>query len=119
VSAPGKRSAAGARARGDREARPLARAGVVTRDLPDGTAVLDLPREAIHVLNPAAAFLLSLCDGTRAPDDLAAALRAAVPALSPRQAERDVRRGLAELAAAGLLAGTAGVRAPRTRRRGR
>jgi hypothetical protein len=34
----------------------------------------------VHVLNPTAAFLWRLCDGTRRPADLAAALAARFPA---------------------------------------
>ncbi|GAC1353319.1 MAG: hypothetical protein NVSMB1_25630 [Polyangiales bacterium] len=71
--------------------------------MPDGCAVLDLDVNAVHTLNPAATFIMSLCDGTRSPDELALALRKAVPSLSEADALRDVRRTLEQLEAAQML----------------
>jgi hypothetical protein len=81
----------------------LARSDVEVRDLPDGCAVLDLETEAVHVLNASAAFVLTLCDGTRTPAQLAVELRDAVPELSTQQASSDVETALVELGKVGLL----------------
>lgn len=79
------------------------RPGIEIRDLPDGLAVLDIESEAVHVLNPAAAFVLSMCDGTRSVAELAEELRGAVPDLSEEQALADVEAGLRVLRDTGLI----------------
>ncbi len=85
-------------------AAPRARTDLQLRDLPDGSAVLDLETEAVHLLNPAAAYVLSLCDGSRSVADLVAELRAAVPSLSEEAAKRDVGQALEDMARCNLLA---------------
>lgn len=99
--------------------RPRVREGLELRDLPDGCAVLDTSGDAIHMLNPAAAFILTMCDGSRSEADLALELRSAVKQLSPKQADRDVASALAELSTKGIIEDAAHEQSPARARRGR
>lgn len=81
----------------DLNARPRLRHDLELRQLPDGVALLDLRTEAVHVLNPAAAFVLEALDGERTLHSLVAELLEAVPALDEQQARSDVERCLDEL----------------------
>lgn len=83
--------------------RPQVRPDVEVRALADGCAVLDLEREAVHVFNATAAFLLSLCDGAHTAADLIDELRAAVPSLDAETAAADVARALEDAARCGLF----------------
>ena len=84
------------------EERPRARA-VEVHDLDDGCALLDIETEAVHILNAAAAFILSLCDGSHTPSQLADELCRAVPSLEAAQAASDVEAALHDLRGKGLL----------------
>ena len=85
--------------------RPAVRVDLLVRDLPDGCAVLDMSGNVVHLLNPAAAYIMSLCDGNRTERALTLALRQAVPTLEPEVAEHDVHTALEQLSSAGVLRG--------------
>src|SRR5688572_1187905 len=82
---------------------PKARVELKLRELPDGCAILDLEQDTVHLLNPSAGFILSLCDGTRTVKELVHELRSAVPSLSIAEASEAVARALSEFTTAGLL----------------
>jgi hypothetical protein len=88
----------------DLDARPRLRDDLELRHLPDGVALLDLRTEAVHVLNPAAAFVLEALDGERNLHSVVDELLNAVPELDEQQARADVLRCLDELAQLSLLA---------------
>ena len=88
----------------DSPQHPRLRDGLELRLLPDGVALLDLDTEAVHVLNPSAAFILEGLDGTRDRSSLALELAEAVPGLDPAQAALDVDECLTTLTQLGLLA---------------
>lgn len=44
-------------------------------EVPDGYVIYDEPRERVHYLNPTAAVIYTVCDGTRTVDDIQALLR--------------------------------------------
>lgn len=83
--------------------RPRVRDDLLVRELPDGCAALDLRSDVVVLLNPSAAYVMSMCDGTRTEPELVTALREAVPALDASAAARDVRAALEQLANAGVL----------------
>ncbi len=83
--------------------RPRAKSGLSLRPLADGCAIIDLDTEAVHILNSSAAYVLSLCDGTRTAPVIAAELREAVPTLSKSQARTDVNAALLLMSEKGLL----------------
>ncbi len=84
--------------------RPLARRdGLLVRELGEETVVYDRDRHQAHCLNETAARVFRLCDGTRTPEQIAAALPRASqdpPALETTL----VQLALARLAEAHLLA---------------
>ena len=83
---------------------PARRPGIEARDIGGETLLHDQSGEDIHVLNPTAAFIWSLCDGQHTPADIAAALReeyAIPPANDPAA---DIARVLAIFRDRGLRA---------------
>lgn len=87
----------------DLDGRPRLRDDLELRHLPDGVALLDLRTEAVHVLNPAAAFVLEALDGERTLQSVVAELLEAVPELDEEQARADVERCLDELTRLALI----------------
>ncbi len=83
--------------------RPMAlRAGVLVRPLSDELVVYDLERHRAHCLNPTAAAVFRLADGTRTPGEIASALGHEG---DPDQGEAVVRLALEQLAELGLVDG--------------
>jgi PqqD family protein of HPr-rel-A system len=68
----------------------------------DGLVVYDPARDLVHHLNPTAAVIFDLCDGTRDAAAIAATLAEVFGLDSPPK--EAVRAGLAELAEQGLIA---------------
>jgi hypothetical protein len=67
----------------------------------DGLVVFDPHEDMVHHLNPTAAVIFDLCDGSRAPDAIAALLGELYELDGP--ALRDAQTGLHELARRGLI----------------
>lgn len=44
-------------------------------EVPDGFVVFDAPNEKVHYLNPTAAFIFTVCDGTLTVDEIRDLLR--------------------------------------------
>lgn len=86
-------------------ALPRRRAELVVGELHDGreTAILDLATGHVVSLNPTAAAIWYLCDGSRDAAAIARELVDALPAAEPSQVEADVRAMLEKLAGLGLL----------------
>ncbi len=60
--------------------RPITRRhGLLVRELGEETIVYDCDRHQAHCLNGTAARVFRLCDGARTPEQVAAALREAMP----------------------------------------
>ena len=70
-------------------------------DAEDGLVVYDPRREMVHHLNPSAALIFDLCDGTRDSTAIAAVLREAYNLAEPPLA--DTNAGLQELAERQLI----------------
>lgn len=88
--------------------RPVARSdGLIVTEAGGDTLVYDLATHRAHSLDPAAARLWRLCDGTR---DVAAVAAAA------GTSEEIARYGLARLSAVGLVVGAPSDAAPISRR---
>jgi PqqD family protein of HPr-rel-A system len=67
----------------------------------DGLVVYDPTSDQVHHLNPSAAVIFDLCDGSRSVEEIAAALGDVYSLPSPPVAE--ARAGLDELIARGLV----------------
>ena len=83
---------------------PTRRPGIQARDIGGETLLHDDSGQEIHVLNPTAAFIWSLCDGQHTIEEIEAALReeyAIPPANDPAA---DLARVLATFRGRGLLA---------------
>lgn len=82
--------------------RPLARRdGLEVVASPDGYVVHQPARDRVHHLNPTAALVFELCDGTRPADEIAAVLQAAWGLADPPVDE--VRQCLERLRDEGLV----------------
>ncbi len=93
--------------------RPRRAAGVELSEVTDGFLVYQPERDRVHYLNPTAAILLEICDGSLAAAELPAFLAAAFSLAAPPRDE--VAACLAQLLAEGLL--EAGPpRVPKTKR---
>ena len=75
--------------------------GLDVNEVKDGLVVYDPSHDRVHYLNPTAAVVFSLCDGTRDVAALAAMVAAAFGALEPAMAE--VESCLAQLEREGVL----------------
>lgn len=83
---------------------PRAVVGVTRRALPDDEAVLLAADGAVAlVLNPLAAIVWDLCDGTRAGAGIAAIIAERFPDCDPARVDADVDAVLARLAREGFL----------------
>lgn len=80
---------------------PKVKENLLVESLPEETLVYDLDRHRAHCLNPQAALLLEMADGTRSLEDLARILDQTFPEPTTQDA---VRVGLDRLRRAGLLA---------------
>jgi hypothetical protein len=81
--------------------RPRRVAGVELSEVTDGFLVYQPARDRVHYLNPTAALLLEICDGSLAASDLPAFLAAAFSLAAPPREE--VAACLQKLLAEGLL----------------
>ena len=81
--------------------RPSAEMVLVALDR--DTLVYHRERGKLLVLNPSAAAILKLCDGTRAEEEIARRLADSYPDAGGGNLEGDVRRTVAELADLGVL----------------
>lgn len=54
--------------------KPLAASGLEIHETDDGVVIYQESSDRVHHLNQTAAVILHLCDGSRAPDEIAAAL---------------------------------------------
>lgn len=81
---------------------PMRRPDLVVEEVSDGLVVLDDQRGIAHALNPSAAAVFELLDGTRGLDEIAALLSewTGVP---KTRIEIDVRTTIDELRTKGLL----------------
>jgi hypothetical protein len=86
--------------------RPRRRDDLVVGELDQGneTAVLDLATSHVVSLNPTAAAIWYLCDGSRDATAIARELVDTLPAADPSEVEGDVRTMLEQLAGLGLVA---------------
>lgn len=67
----------------------------------DGLVIYDPAADMVHHLNPSAAVIFDLCDGTRAPDAIAAVLAEAYQLNAPPL--EDAVNGLRDLAGRRLI----------------
>lgn len=75
--------------------------GLDHHDVEDGCFITDFTRETVHFLNPTAAAVLALCDGTRDAPAIAQVLQDAFGLASPPCG--DVEACLTSLAQQGLI----------------
>lgn len=90
------------------EKRPIYRHrnGLEQNDIEEGCFITDLTREVVHFLNPSAAAVFALCDGTRDAGAVAQILKDTFGlAIAP---DDDVETCLASLAQQGLVEVQAG-----------
>lgn len=85
--------------------RPVFQASseVVLMDLDRDTLVYQRERRRLLVLNPSAAAILRLCDGTRGEAEIARELAVAYPGVGEAAASEDVRRTVGELVDLGIV----------------
>ena len=81
--------------------RPRRAAGIELSEVIDGYLVYQPERDRVHYLNPTAALLLEICDGSLPAGDLPSFLAAAFSLSAPPRDE--VAACLAKLLAEGLL----------------
>jgi hypothetical protein len=84
-------------------AKPHARPDVALRRVGSEWVLFDAARDRAHVLNLTAAVVWKYCDGAHAPDAMAEAIAAGIPAAEPAAIRRDVEDVLRRFAAEGLL----------------
>lgn len=75
--------------------------GLDLREVPDGYVVYSRALDKIHFLNPTAAIVLELCDGTRSLDAVSAALQELF--VLPKPPKADVAECLRNLCRDGLV----------------
>lgn len=75
--------------------------GLDRHELPDGTVIADLARGKAHLLNPTAAAVFELCDGTRDAEEIAQVLARLFHAAEP--VEEEVEACLDKLCQLGLV----------------
>lgn len=85
--------------------------GVLESALGELTVLYDLTAEVVHVLNSSAGLVWDVCDGVTTVD-AAVALIVEATGADAAQVARDVARGVAQLADAGLVGRTGPVPAP-------
>jgi hypothetical protein len=81
--------------------RPRRAAGIELSEVTDGFLVYQPARDRVHYLNPTAALLLEICDGSLAASDLPPFLAAAFNLAAPPRDE--VAACLVKLLAEGLM----------------
>jgi radical SAM protein with 4Fe4S-binding SPASM domain len=86
---------------GDALQRPHRREGVVTRDVDEEVVIYNPETRGIHGLNPTAAFVWDLCDGSRTVAEIAQELQAIYP--DAPDVCKDVEQTLRELLSLGLI----------------
>ncbi len=84
-------------------ALPHTREDVVFRRLGEEFAILDPEGQVVHVLNPTAAAVWVLCDGTLDLDGIAAEVANAFAVQDSERIHADVTDAVATFAARGLL----------------
>ena len=84
--------------------RPIPESDVTAYPLDDELVLYDARTTVAHVLNPSAAKIWELCDGSRTLPELAQALSLTY-GLDPQRAETDVSELVGTMRASGLLAG--------------
>jgi len=82
--------------------RPQRAAGLELNEADDGMIVFQESTDRVHHLNPTAAVILELCDGTRTSGEIAAAVAEVFGLASPPEAE--TAGCLEDLAREGLIA---------------
>lgn len=83
-------------------ANPRPSKGLEVNEAEDGLVIYDPAQDMVHHLNPTASMIFDLCDGTRAPEEIARVLAEAFEL--DRPPVEDTRAGLHELAERGLIA---------------
>lgn len=82
--------------------RPRRRVDIIAREIEDEILLYDPQQNSTHLLNPIAAAIWELCDGTRTPEETAEEIVHVLPA--DRQAVlSDVKRIIQEFSENGLL----------------
>jgi hypothetical protein len=76
---------------------------VVVMDLDRDTLVYQRERRRLLVLNPSAAVILKLCDGTRGEAEIAREVAAAFPGAGAEAVGQDVQRTVGELVDLGIV----------------
>ena len=92
---------AAARANTMNTPNPIRSEGLEIDEADDGLVVFDPRTDMVHHLNPSAAVIFDLCDGSRDPDAIAALLAAVYELDVP--ARDDTLAGLRELVERGLV----------------
>jgi predicted TPR repeat methyltransferase len=82
--------------------RPTWNPSILVSPVEDGYVAYDAASDQLHHLNPVAALLSELCDGTRTVEQIRDLVAPMLPA--PEQAAGQIERWVAEAAKAGLLA---------------
>ena len=90
------------------EYKPIANSAILIAPVEGGYVAYDPGSDQLHQLNPAAALIVELCDGSRTPDEIG---RLLAPIL-PEGKSGEVERWIAETSKTGLLVpdGSAGQR---------
>jgi hypothetical protein len=83
-------------------ARPRAKASLEVAELDDGTVVYDPGNNGLHHLNPSAALVFSLCDGTATIAEMSEAI-SDVYGVPGEEVELQVRALIADLRRDGVL----------------
>jgi len=81
---------------------PTAREDLIVRELDDEVVVFDPVSSNAHNLNPTAAAILLLCDGTRDPGEIAREV-ARTFSVDEEKARADVAKALEEFQTRGLI----------------
>ncbi len=82
--------------------RPRRRADIIAREMEDEILLYDPQQNSTHLLNPTAAAIWELCDGTRTPEEMAEEIVRVLPADRPTILS-DVKRIIREFSENGLL----------------
>lgn len=77
--------------------RPKRRDDLLTQTLVDEFLIIDMDGQVVHVLNPTAKLVWSLCDGDHTPSDIVAIVQAQYKETAADTISADVATTLAEL----------------------
>ncbi len=83
--------------------RPTRRIDLATRDVGGDVMVYDPKAGLVHILNPVAAFVLALCDGSHNKDDIATSVATRFKTTHPTDICKDIAEILLKFDGLGLF----------------